>query len=95
MKNLEYDDIVSIFHDLDSKLLAKHLPKLMKSFRSKESILFWEKMGANYLNCLYNRGTSGAGYKIANKMVGWFTGNKKKIYIFLFCFCVITITSSP
>lgn len=74
MKNLEYEDIVSIFHNLDSKLLAKHLPKLMKSFRSKESILFWKKMGANYLNCLYNRGTSGAGYKIANKMVGWFTG---------------------
>lgn len=74
IKLLEYDDICSIFHSMDTDVLRKHLPVLMKHFRSKESIEFWQKYGAEYLNCLYNSGTSGFGMKIGQKVIEWGTG---------------------
>lgn len=74
IKVLEYDEIDAIFHKLNHHVLAKHLPKLMKSFRSSESIVFWKEHGAEYLNCLYNKGASGMGMKVTQLIIQCLTG---------------------
>jgi len=74
IKMLNYEDIEAIFFHLNAQVLKKHLPTLMKSFRSSESVKFWQKNGAAYINCLYTKGSSGKGWRMMQWLIEIFSG---------------------
>merc|ERR1719499_955511 len=71
---LKNSEVEAIFHGMDVNILKKNFPRLLAHLSSQESVKFWRKQGADYLNCLYKKGSSGWAMRTMQKLTRMGTG---------------------